>query len=1657
MNKKLIRPVLVALALLLGVLNASAQQQLFSSASNNQPGYRIPSIVRYPSDKTGALKGGLWAFADLRYKDGDIGNNNRIDIIGRKLEDGAKVWKDPIIIVPGNANASDYSYAFGDAATVVDRESGKILLMSAAGKNSVWVSTGGYPNVARSIYNPETGKWSTTEVTKEFYGKNNVYANHLFVSSGRMIQSTIYKKDKYYRIYAGICTVSGNGSRVAYSDDFGETWNYLGGYSASPISEGDECKVEELPDGSILLNAKRYNKKEQGKTYYGRCTNIFTFTNIATGEGTWGNVATSGASNTDGQTFTANCNAEIMLVPAKKTSDNSQTYLLLLAGPASTNRTNGSVYWKELPSSATEYRKPSNYVSGWTKYVWGNQNTGCGYITMTLDKDGNIAMLDENGGIHYQNLSLSTITNGAYTYHRSAKGTYKTTAEPIYVQRPSLNLNGGIYTTDQKVTITKPEGITVYYTLDGSDPVVPSTTTTSGAKALQRVPSATNTKEYTTPITLTEGATTLKAVAVDDYSGNVSQVVSASYLITSESNTTTSTASKTGTTISLDHNSATNLFTNNGTGSFWAYLRHNSTHIQLISSTVAELEPGQPIFHVTNNNMVWGKKPNYYLELYNGRENGKDVTRYGYYAIVAPQGYRFLRYKIVMDKSSENGAKLDQYTYQSGSNTQINIVNTATASSSGDVTLERTMTEGTNALYFRMDGQTADDQNPIVIKTLELTYAIDNPFSAQVPNANGTKIHSGFIDMGTFSKGEGNKFNYGFSNSHASDLENVKVVKTDGSAPQNVTVDNTNYFMATSDGDYYIEAPAKFRIVGATVNTKRGSVTLGSYENYTPSTSASNKEIVFKSPYSDNYLMISNGNGVNTSNLADATKFRISYDASHSGYTIVTQDNKYLYIVAATNDNKATLRTSDEAKYWGTNSNKLYFTVNNKKQYIICTTNNVWGDSWKVNNEAYPTIQSTPTYSAGDFKATVYNRENTGVADNGELSVTETSTPSVTVSDMNNDAIHINLSGISSGSAALFNVSLQLLPLDPEVSSVEAAAKIDNKVVGNSPVTSYNYIFNNGNVIGVPVPSTTGKDANIDMVFRNATNEEQTLWYTTGNNQNNPNVKGGYSNVYIIGSTADKDNGLNVTSPYPDARTAVDVAGVNKVYATNIDQLADEKNTAVNTLQDNTVDATTAGNTTISMTINNPTSTSGTTEDKQTFYLYSADQPTYQIMPKSLAQGKHIDFRFFTIKVKPVVAETPSIEIVPIYTTTMKGAQHKTQIASDQDDPQTKTYVGIKVTAQKAADATTSYNALTAEEVYTAMVNAMKEKKDEYNISETDPLRTVLYVDMSGLSAVTTANSTTMANYATQTADNCLYFMPQGFAGSGLQNVISKQSDGSYQSFGDVRVWDQQPFYTPYAFNTGTYKAIYEREGTVSGENVKAKVRNMAAVLPFSITLDGQGHPILDGSDHSTSYITFHNVTSSGELTGVLKDHHDTELTYAVVAQKETGNTALANHPYYVTIEKGYPEGFTFNVPGAQFASSVGVAGQTMAADKLKATNGTWTALGTYCGGTVAKAENLWYFSKDLFWKSYNLTNYNVVNVRPFRAYFTTTANTGSHAKATVVFNLDDIITTGINGIKAGNSTEGKVYTIDGYYVGTSLQGLAPGIYIQNGRKIVKK
>lgn len=72
--------------------------------------------------------------------------------------------------------------------------------------------------------------------------------------------------------------------------------------------------------------------------------------------------------------------------------------------------------------------------------------------------------------------------------------------------------------------------------------------------------------------------------------------------------------------------------------------------------------------------------------------------------------------------------------------------------------------------------------------------------------------------------------------------------------------------------------------------------------------------------------------------------------------------------------------------------------------------------------------------------------------------------------------------------------------------------------------------------------------------------------------------------------------------------------------------------------------------------------------------------------------------------------------------------------------------------------------------------------------------------------------------------------------------------------------------------------------------------------------------------------------------------------------------------------------------------------------------------------------------------------------MQAFRAYFDVTTTTDPESLKAVI----DGETTGIDTINGGTVVgNGRVYNLNGQYVGTSLQKLQPGVYVQDGKKVV--
>ena len=382
-----------------------AEQDLWQSKTAPYPNdfYRIPAFA-VTNDGT------LLAVTDLRYTDNtDLGHDHGIDLLIKRSEDNGKTWSADTNITKIPAGDKN---GYGDAAIVADRESNDVLILCVHG--NVFYPNGTHSNHLKAIQfvSHDGGKnfSDKQDISDMIFGLKPSWFS-LFFGSGRIMQSRYIKAGSHYRIYSALLSKD-YGNAVVYSDDFGSTWKLLGDASTSPIPGGDEAKVEELPDGSVLLSSRKNN---------GRFVSIFTYTNPNTGAGNWSTKETLNLGSGSGT------NGEILIVKARKTTGAKEpVYLAFQSLPGVWNRKNVTIYWRELPKGTISV---NDFVStsAWNSHSYLVQDGDSAYSTMDVQRDGGIGFLYERNtrgeyapgkkldyDIAYKNLPIDVITNGAY-------------------------------------------------------------------------------------------------------------------------------------------------------------------------------------------------------------------------------------------------------------------------------------------------------------------------------------------------------------------------------------------------------------------------------------------------------------------------------------------------------------------------------------------------------------------------------------------------------------------------------------------------------------------------------------------------------------------------------------------------------------------------------------------------------------------------------------------------------------------------------------------------------------------------------------------------------------------------------------------------------------------------------------------------------------------------------------------------------------------------------------------------------------------------------------------------------------------------------------------------------------------------------------------
>lgn len=362
--------------------------------------YRIPALLKTNDGK-------IMAISDFRPCRTDVGGGV-IDVVAKTSADNGATWGEEHTLVKGDGPNKPFDVAHGDAAVVCDRKTGEMLMMCASGNVWYWRSTLEKPNRVGRYYSKDGVNWTGGEITSDIFSLMKGAVHKLFFSSGRICQSSKIKAGSHYRIYSALCTNVGN--VVVYSDNFGRTWQPLGGVDARPTLDGDEAKVVELPNGSVLLCSRSQKSK-------GRIFNIYTYTNAKKAEGRWAEPA-----YIDNKAYpSARCNGEVLIVKARRMADGKRTNVLLYSVAMSGKREKVGIYYKEL-ASAADYASPACFKSGWK--VFRISNTDSAYSTMEQMSNGKIAFFYEEselkGGYDmvFDSYTLSEITNGEYQHSK---------------------------------------------------------------------------------------------------------------------------------------------------------------------------------------------------------------------------------------------------------------------------------------------------------------------------------------------------------------------------------------------------------------------------------------------------------------------------------------------------------------------------------------------------------------------------------------------------------------------------------------------------------------------------------------------------------------------------------------------------------------------------------------------------------------------------------------------------------------------------------------------------------------------------------------------------------------------------------------------------------------------------------------------------------------------------------------------------------------------------------------------------------------------------------------------------------------------------------------------------------------------------------------
>ena len=1146
----------------------------------------------------------------------------------------------------------------------------------------------------------------------------------------------------------------------------------------------------------------------------------------------------------------------------------------------------------------------------------------------------------------------------------------------------------------------------------------------------------------------------------------------------------------------------------------FATWQHEQLSMVMTASDGTKLTPNGQLDNPANN--LFKSSDGTKMQIAHGQVTNANVC---YLSISLPKGYRFTQYSIEFSKPynqykgrysgndvylnpsrnasstfGETNSSFDTYK------TSDNYKPSASITTGGTQTITRKEVKSAdgsssdmgNVLYFKLELPAGERsmiqfENAVFYFTAEENYTPVTPASAMIEPMTAVDVpfSTSRVDFGTIANNSYNgtsRVSYSSANVH--DLEANFTLFEESSVEAGTGIDGVSgnvvkydtggsisssggYFkLGKSAGQvYYIESPTYVEISDATSENPHkvpvGYRITGAEFEYTKSVDAVATR-TFYITYEYEVTQQNWGGGTTTTTRKGYlntngrfTTTPVQWQMDEDGF--ISSGGYYLYF---NNGYASTQRTKPaDSERFGISDNGIYQLQ--YPQYYICFLDeetSTWGGTSHTYygliskdsglRASYEEITTTTEESTvGDFTLEVYDKTGDAVYQT-KSTATDGATGKITLTGLNNDAVKFKVTG-----TGLVRASLTLQALDPYLNRMEIACYDPQMQTETGPqkftqtFTAQDFSVNGGEFYFYLPDDCNGHTVNVK--FEDLYSEYLDESYgEIGSSKNT-------SRLNFVNSEHYQAFGASNNSLYNDKdeaadpqkeRRVVENAGTAKFKFNNADEVGSSGGNMKEyafSIENYTAAPNNGSFEGLTFTV--------TDEDQvKTRYVFTTDETAYNIAPTTAVQHRAYAYYEMIIHAMAKTYE-PKIAFTKIYD------EGKTLNAAGES----KAYYGVTVTATDAAG---KPGYASTKDVFEKIEKILNETKvdDAGNTDLPESSKQILYVDFSQLKGtyiVTDSEHQSAGDYSASNAANCLIFIPKGGSAPNDNVAAFTGTAGLFQAANNIVLTDKEPFFSPYKIEASSEKKIeYKRLIT---KDKYGKVQNASLILPFALKLEDGKHTNSDG----TSF-TLHTMKA-----GQTMQVKDEQMVAYFPPVGDDVTMAAANTPYLVKIDgNSSADGVTFTASQAGgtiektegiMATDYTISGDPVTDVKAGATTYTFTPKGIYAGIEVAKDDNVFYFARNQFVSSADLSdNYSTAKIAPFRAYFATSSTGAKLSSFTPVF--EDVMGdfTAIVSPEAVLDMDAPVYDLQGRMVATSYRkakSLKSGMYVVNGVKIMVK